>query len=182
MKQLTLDIGAGTEGRGDVNVDIRPLPGVDVVCNALQLPFKNGTFSRITMNLVLEHFSYPDVLRLLKEAKRVLKEKGIVEVWVPNFQAFGHLKAWLLGGVDYANPQLPQLYAPMTGLQDYKENVHLSQWSIKLLKIYFTKVGLRVVKAESPFANYKGFYILLYLILSFFPKRRGIIHLIAQKG
>jgi len=156
MKPLSLDIGAGREGRGDVNVDIRPLPGVDVVCNALQLSFKNGTFSRITMHQVLEHFSYPDVLRLLKEVKRVLTEKGIVEIWVPNFQALGFLKAWLLGGVDYTNPQFPQIYISMTGLQDYKENVHLSQWSIRLLKIYFTRVGLRVIKAESPFANYKG--------------------------
>jgi hypothetical protein len=28
----------------------------------------------------------------------------------------------------------PMLYAPLSGLQDYKGNVHLSHWSIKLLK------------------------------------------------
>jgi len=40
---LSLDIGLGEYPKGIINVDIRPLPTVDIVCHALYLPFKGET-------------------------------------------------------------------------------------------------------------------------------------------
>ncbi len=182
MRPLSLDIGAGSAGMGDINTDLRPIPGVDVVCDALALPFRKGSFSRVTMNQVLEHFSYPDVLLVLEEAGRVLSGEGTVEVWVPNFQAFGVLAAWILGGVDRANADLPQVYSPLCGLQDYRDNVHRSQWSARLLKIYARMAGLEVVKISSTSANYSGVFSVLYLVLRLFPGRKGFLHMVARRS
>ncbi len=36
--------GAGSQVSGSVNIDLFPLPGVTVACNAEQLPFRDGLF------------------------------------------------------------------------------------------------------------------------------------------
>ena len=182
MKPLSLDIGAGSAGMGDINTDLRPIPGVDVVCDALALPFRKGSFSKVTMNQVLEHFSYPDALLVLEETGRVLSEDGAVEAWVPNFQSFGVLAAWLTGGVDRANADSPQVYSPLCGQQDYRENTHKSQWSMKLLKIYAEMAGLEVVRLRSTFVDYRGAFAVLYLVLRLFPGRKGFLHLVARRS
>ncbi len=182
MKPLSLDIGAGSEGRGDINTDLRPIPGVDVVCDALALPFRKGSFSQVKMNHVLEHFTYPEALLVLEETGRVLSADGTVEVWVPNFQSFGVLAAWLTGGVDRANADVPQVYSPLCGQQDYRENTHKSQWTAKLLKIYAEKAGLEVVRLRSTFADHSGIFVVLYLVLRLFPGRKGFLHLVARRS
>lgn len=47
--------GAGSKVHGYVNVDLFLLPGVDVVANGEQLPFRSGCFARVECDAVLEH-------------------------------------------------------------------------------------------------------------------------------
>ena len=63
-----LNVGCGTDVRPDwVNLDIAPLPGVDVVhdLNDLPLPFEDERFAEIECRDVLEHLDYTRLLREL---------------------------------------------------------------------------------------------------------------------
>jgi SAM-dependent methyltransferase len=74
-----LDIGGGTahikESRPDVvSADILSFPGIDVVADAHQLPFRDEFFAGVVMLDVLHHLERP--IEFLKEASRVLKPGG----------------------------------------------------------------------------------------------------------
>ena len=82
-----LNLGCGSDIREDyVNLDVAPLPGVDVVhdLNQLPLPFEDGRFSEILCLDVFEHVDYPP---LLKECHRILKPGGRVVLEVPHFSS-----------------------------------------------------------------------------------------------
>src|SRR5947209_6594551 len=76
-----LVVGAGSSGRllQDVDVtttDIQELPGVDVVCDAHDLPFEDGSFDAVIAIAVLEHVFDPN--RVESEIRRVLRMGGLV--------------------------------------------------------------------------------------------------------
>lgn len=80
-----LNVGCGTDIReGYVNLDIAPLPGVDMVhdMHKLPLPFQSEEFDEILCKDVLEHLEYIDVLR---ELHRILRVGGVLIVRVPHF-------------------------------------------------------------------------------------------------
>jgi len=73
--------GAGSFVDGYVNLDLFPMPGVDVVADAHHLPFACDQFQRVECDAVLEHVKRPhDVMR---EIERVLAPGGVVHVVVP---------------------------------------------------------------------------------------------------
>jgi SAM-dependent methyltransferase len=81
-----LDIGGGSafvKGfRGDiVTTDILPFPGIDVVADAHELPFADGTFSGLVMLDVLHHLERP--VAFLAEAARVLAPGGRLAMMEP---------------------------------------------------------------------------------------------------
>ena len=73
--------GAGSFVDGYVNLDIVPLPGVDVLASAEQLPFPPGLFQRVECDAVLEHVERPG--RVMAEIERVLAPGGYAHVVVP---------------------------------------------------------------------------------------------------
>ncbi|MCW4008652.1 MAG: class I SAM-dependent methyltransferase [Candidatus Bathyarchaeota archaeon] len=87
---LILDVGSGTDecdiARGDVCIDLcrRPKnkPKNFIRADAHFLPFKPEIFDKICFYEVIEHVESP--LLCLKEVKRVLKRKGILELSTPN--------------------------------------------------------------------------------------------------
>ena len=174
----TLDVGAGDKQLGDINVDIRPLPGIGVVCHALSLPFRDGVFRHIYLSHVVEHLRYSDVQRLLSGVYTVLAGEGQVEIWMPNFQALSLFKAWLFGEVHEGST--PMLYPPLSGDQDYEANTHLSHWSLKLLERYVTFRGFKILLAKTE-GNYSGILTPLRIFTHLFPSRGGVIHLVALK-
>lgn len=52
------------------------------------LPFPDNSIQRIYSSHVLEHFSYPDLLKLLEECLRVLVPNGVFLVCVPNAKIY----------------------------------------------------------------------------------------------
>lgn len=85
MNPQRLNLGCGTDIRpGWVNLDVAPLPGVDVVhdLKVLPLPFEDGRFDHVACLDVLEHLDYVPVL---KEIHRILKPGGTVRIDVPHF-------------------------------------------------------------------------------------------------
>jgi SAM-dependent methyltransferase len=81
-----LDIGGGIahakQFRPDtLSIDILQFPGIDVVCDAQQLPFPAGHFAGIVMLDVLHHLARP--VDFLREAGRVLRPGGILAMIEP---------------------------------------------------------------------------------------------------
>ncbi len=73
--------GAGSRVDGFVNVDLFPLPGLTVVCDAENLPFRSDCFQRVECDAVLEHT--PNPAAVMAEIHRCLKPDGFAHVVVP---------------------------------------------------------------------------------------------------
>jgi hypothetical protein len=78
---VVLDVGCGQNKRGDVGIDIKKVEGVDVVCDAAHLPFKDKIFHKTLCYCVLEHLSNPYIA--LKEVYRVTN--GVIIVRYDKF-------------------------------------------------------------------------------------------------
>lgn len=73
--------GAGARPDGYINLDLFPLPGVDLAADAEHLPFADGVFQRIECDAVLEHVEHPEAI--LAEMARTLRPDGYLHVVVP---------------------------------------------------------------------------------------------------
>lgn len=73
--------GAGTAVEGYVNLDLFPMPGVDVVADAEQLPFPSEMFQRVECDAVLEHVRNPRLV--MGEIVRVLAPGGYAHLVTP---------------------------------------------------------------------------------------------------
>lgn len=73
--------GAGRAVDGYINLDLFPMPGVDVAADAEQLPFPSGLFQRVECDAVLEHVRQPDLV--MSEIRRVLAPGGYVHLVTP---------------------------------------------------------------------------------------------------
>lgn len=80
---IKLNLGCGPSIMdGYVNVDIVPLPGVDLVADLDQpWPWEDGTVAEILASHLFEHVNDP--LLFMAEAWRVLADDGIVDIRVP---------------------------------------------------------------------------------------------------
>jgi len=80
-----LNLGSGSDIKeGWINVNIVPLPGVDVVhdIEKLPLPFADNSVSEVLCRDILEHVEY---LPVLKDIHRILAPGGRVHIRVPHF-------------------------------------------------------------------------------------------------
>lgn len=91
----TLDLGAGyakyrniikEKTQDYLTFDLVQEPNIDVVGDALNLPFESGTFDTIISTQVLEHIEKPWVM--VKEIGRVLKSGGVCILTAPFMEPF----------------------------------------------------------------------------------------------
>lgn len=83
-KKLNLGCGKLVK-KGYVNLDSVKLKGVDVVhdLEKFPYPFKDNEFDEIYCSHLLEHLS--DLIKVMKELRRILKPKGKLKVVAPYF-------------------------------------------------------------------------------------------------
>lgn len=87
MKRLNLGCGKDIK-KGYVNLDLYPLPGVDIVADIEQkLPFDVNEFDEVFTAHVFEHMT--DLNALLSELHRITKKDGVIKIFVPHFTNFG---------------------------------------------------------------------------------------------
>lgn len=83
------------------NVDIFPYKNVDVVADAMRLPFRDESVDAIMDIVMLEHTSEPE--RIIEEMYRVLKKGGYIYTTVPFIFAYHaspeDYKRWTISGV-----------------------------------------------------------------------------------
>jgi SAM-dependent methyltransferase len=73
--------GAGRRVDGYINLDLFPMPGVDLAADAEQMPFRDGVFQRIECDAVLEHVRRPEVV--MQQMRRVLAAGGYLHLVTP---------------------------------------------------------------------------------------------------
>jgi predicted SAM-dependent methyltransferase len=91
---LCLELGSGVKlgKNGWVTVDFDS--GCDIRWNLLEpLPIPENSVDRVYCSHVLEHFFYPDLIKLINEVQRILKKGGSFSVCVPNAELY--VKAYL---------------------------------------------------------------------------------------
>lgn len=83
---IKLNLGCGPHiADGYVNVDIVPLPGVDLVADLDQpWPWPDGSVAEILASHLFEHVDKP--LLFMAEAWRVLADDGILDIRVPYYR------------------------------------------------------------------------------------------------
>lgn len=124
-EDLRLNLGCGhVPLKGYVNVDMRELPGVDVVAMLDNLPFKPGTVSEILLAHVLEHFTQEELRRkLLPYWLRLLAPGGEFRAIVPDAEAmiaasaagaypFEDFREVFFGGQDYTGDFHFNMFTP----------------------------------------------------------------------
>lgn len=148
MKQKQLNIGAGADIRSNfINLDIRDLPGIDVVCDITNgLPFEDGEIDFVLAQDILEHFPLDYTDTLMQELNRVLKVKGNLKVQVPNtmlnFQQYQNNTQ----EKPFKQNNAHRLSACIFGGQDYPGNFHYQLFDKERLAVVFERNGFDVIK------------------------------------
>ncbi len=135
---MKLHVGCGDKHLpGFTNVDIRFLPNVDVVDNAMFLrKFKDIEVTAIYACHVLEHFTRWEAKGVLNRWYMLLQPGGVLRIAVPDFNAVA--EAYVEGVAE-----LQDLLGLLYGGQDYAENFHHHCWDFEMLERCLYNVGFR---------------------------------------
>src|SRR6185295_4215187 len=131
--------GAGLELPGFVNLDVAPVPGVDVVANASKLPFEEKSCDSIACPALLEHVADPE--RVVAEMHRVLKPRGEVRIVVPFCHPYHAYPA------DYSRFSRERLSILFSSFADVQIGIHTGPTTTMLtfftyyLKLFFPVHG-----------------------------------------
>lgn len=139
--KIMLNLGVGERERipGFTNVDIRPLPNVDIVAPVDNLDmFQDDSVEVVYASHVLEHFPRRDTQRVLREWYRVLKPKGTLRLSVPDFEAV--IKAYEM------TKNLALVLGHLVGGQDYPGNTHYMVFDFAYLSTLLSEVGFRCIR------------------------------------
>lgn len=143
---IKLNLGSGHVSLPDyINVDMRDIPGVDVVAAVDALPFEKGEVSEIFSAHVLEHFPKEELTRkLLPYWFSLLKAGGTFKAVVPD------AKAMIRNAADGAYP-FEHFREVFFGAQDYDGDFHYNMFTAESLTSTLEAAGFINVRvlAES---------------------------------
>jgi hypothetical protein len=134
--ELRLNLGAGHITFDDyVNVDLREMPGIDVVAPLDALPFEPNSVTEIFSSHVLEHFAELELRRkLLPYWFSLLRRGGTFRAIVPDVEAM--TTAYAKGEIDFAT-----LRAVLYGGQEYELDFHFTGFTPDSLSALLTESG-----------------------------------------
>lgn len=137
---MKLHLGCGTKHiDGYVNVDVRDLPGVDLIADITYLnTIEKGTADVIYVSHVLEHITRTMYKGVLKRWFNILAPGGTLRIAVPDFEAV----------VEHYNEHkdLTLLRGFLYGGQTYPENFHYCAWDFEQLSADLKSVGFENVE------------------------------------
>jgi predicted SAM-dependent methyltransferase len=149
-----LDVGAGTtslakavwgesEGITIETLDIDPRTKPTYV-HDMRHPFPATMWNRyaaVMMHHVLEHVKVADVARVLQNVRQVLLPRGLVHIMVPSLE-------WVADQVNYAEQVSPVLLSVIFGSQANEHQMHLSGFTLPILREMVVAAGFAVRRAE----------------------------------
>lgn len=138
---LRLNVGCGHKpDPGRINVDMRELPGVDVIASADNLPFARGEVSEVFSAHVLEHFPVEALRRTLLPAwVGLLASGGELRAVVPDAQAM--IAAHSEGRLPFETLRMVTF-----GGQEYAGDFHHTMFTPESLCSLFAEAGLQDVR------------------------------------
>jgi predicted SAM-dependent methyltransferase len=141
---LRVNLGCGHRPMEDyVNVDMRLLPGVDVVAQVDDLPFEPGELGEMFSSHLFEHFPQDQVVRkLLPYWVTLIRPGGVFRVVLPDAGAM--LTAFSEGTVPYED-----LREVLYGGQEYEGDFHFNMYTVESLTDLLTEAGLVDVEVEA---------------------------------
>lgn len=121
--KLWLDVGTGNNAQqGYVNMDVRPLPGIDIVhdIEVIPWPIKDEACTVIRMSNIVEHIKPWLMVDVINEAWRVMKPNGVLLVSTPYAGSYlywkdpTHCCGWNDTTPEYFNPEhaMYEVYKP----------------------------------------------------------------------
>jgi predicted SAM-dependent methyltransferase len=155
---LRLNLGAGGDiHRGYVNIDVRLLPGIDIVRDLENdpIPFPDGTIQYIKMQDFLEHLSWRKVADFVKHVYAKLKSGGFVFIQSPDVDAIYNAvvnKRDFRGDFKY---RFEAISYWLGGGQDYPENTHKAFFTIESITELLKDVGFADVWCWNEGTNFR---------------------------
>lgn len=134
---IRVNLGAGhLPIDGYVNVDMREIPGIDVIAAVDDLPFEPGSLAEITSAHTLEHFPLEELRRrLLPYWIGLLRPGGTMRATVPDMEAMA--RGFADGSIGY------EAFRSTTyGGQEYEGDFHFNGFTPTSLAALFEEVGL----------------------------------------
>lgn len=127
---------------GFTNIDIRNLPGVDIVHDITDLPmFKDDSADEIRASHVIEHILTNKIIKTLAEWYRVLKPNGLLRIYCPDAEKIAK---------DFIEGKIPceEFSRLLFGNQEYGENVHRIALNRKRLDEMVESTGFEIVNRD----------------------------------
>jgi predicted SAM-dependent methyltransferase len=89
VNKIRINAGCGHQPiAGYINVDIRELPGIDIVAEITEMPFETASVHEIYSSHLLEHFPVEHLRRVvLPYWRELLQEGGLLRAVVPDAEA-----------------------------------------------------------------------------------------------
>ena len=140
--RLKVNLGAGHLSRPEyVNVDGRPLAGIDVVADLRDLPFEGGSLAEVYSAHVLEHFPVEELRRvLLPHWVARLAPGGRFVAVVPDLDTM--VAEYVAGRLDF-----DALREVLYGSQEYDGDFHFNGFTLASLTALLEEAGLSGVTA-----------------------------------
>ena len=135
---MKLHLGCGGQHKeGYINIDIKARKSVDLVCDAMDLPYEENSIDLIEGYHMFEHLS--DGEQALKHWHKLLKPFGTIIMEIPN------LKAVLDEYAKRDNYKFCDLMVQVYGRNLFKGDTHQYGYSRKTIKGLFIKCGFDVI-------------------------------------
>lgn len=127
---------------GFTNIDVRALPGVDIIHDITSLQgFEDESVDEIRVSHAIEHLS-PDKIRdALQEWHRVLKSDGILRIYCPD--AYKLAQDYISGKID-----CEKFSHQLFGAQSYPEDLHRLAMDRERLDKIVIGVGFEIIGRE----------------------------------
>jgi predicted SAM-dependent methyltransferase len=147
-----LHIGAdGVSLDGWLNTDIRPAPHEAYLDAAQPFPFEDGSFQYITSEHVIEHLSYEEGLRMLRECRRILTPGGRVRIVTPDLRVYIDMFTGTVSDQQFLADKLAATQWPRTASRACMIlNLQLREWGHQFI---YDRVSLRESLAIAGFSN-----------------------------
>lgn len=121
-----------------INVDRRKLPGVDIIADAGNFPFDEGSVREIFSAHILEHFPREELRRLLPYWRSLLAPGGAFRAVVADYEA-------MLAGIAAGTFPLEAFTAVLSSVREYDEDLQFHLITPDSLKDLLVDAGFQSI-------------------------------------